>query len=252
MPLFKKEQSSGITTYVPQSLTDERAVSNNEDFANFVKNVKTDSFEIDSRISEQIGLSAAKEKEHQRRFEIEVMKYVQKIKDGAFTEAYDKGYQEGLLKAKEESLVSAQEELKNIIGTLKKSCAQLDSLKKDQYLENEEEIVNFSYLISEKIILRELERDPNFVIPLIKKVIEISSFSENIKVKLSQKDYDFLKSICEKPEFSDLKSLKFEAQENLKPGDVVIETQSGLIEGKLQERLDKIKNVINDNTQYEN
>ncbi|MBY0314231.1 MAG: hypothetical protein K2Q26_01840 [Bdellovibrionales bacterium] len=249
--MFKKEEQI-VTNYVPQSVKDERAEVKKVEFIDFVENARKDSFDLDPRISEQIGLNAVKEKEQQRRFDLEVMKYVQKIKDDAYSQAYEKGYAEGVQKGKDETIGAAEGELKETFKTLKKWMSELEDLRAQGYAENEKEIIHFSYFVAEKILMREIEKDPEFVVPLIKTVLAGDSSKKNdVKAYVSRRDFDFLTNIIQKPEYTDIGAIKLEAKDELQPGDVVIETPQGTIDGTLKQRLQRMKSLINDNTQYE-
>ena len=111
------EAPAEVTSYVPRNLDAEANFKPLQNF-NFVEkqsSLNKDSFEIDPQISSYIGLTEAKAKEQQKKFDGEVFRYVQKIKDNAYQEAYQKGLEQGAIDAKAQAYEEARAETESKI-----------------------------------------------------------------------------------------------------------------------------------------
>lgn len=203
-------------------------------------------FEIDPKVSDYMGLTDLKKKDEKKVFDAEVMKYVQKIKDGAFQEAYEKGLSEGQEKAKQEALEGAKVLLMENISTLVDVVNQMVALQSRSYEEFEADLVAFCYFLAEKIIHREIDKDPELIKAAIKKISATrSSHKDKFTLKISRKDFDFiqndLKSLV--PEV-DLSKIHLEADDSLNAGDVVMDGESGRVDGRLSSRLEQLKKIL--------
>ncbi len=229
--------------YSPVDLTAEKQQKAAEtDFKKSGHFVDTVDFKIDGQVAQQMGLSDARSREKKRVFDAEVLKYVQSIKDDAYNEAYKLGREQGIQKAKEEALTMATEDIKNSIHSLVKVSTGIDNYRKKMYDENEEEIVRFCYFLAEKILIKEVHQNKEYVAEIIKKMI---TADEACSVRLSPDDLKFIETHKELLSNDlNLETIKFELDESLSAGDVIVETQNGTLDGKLSTRLEKLRRTI--------
>jgi flagellar assembly protein FliH len=243
MHLFKKSDlsSAEVKDFQPQGVEGVRSETSNAFVKSSMITEKT-SFVIDSRVADFIGLTDVKKNEDKKNFDGEVLRYVQKIKDQAFQEAYDKGLLEGENKAREQALEEARQTITEQVNTFSEMATKLKTIA---YAENEAEIIAFCYYMAEKIVHQQLEKDPELVKVSIQKILHINeSQREQITLKLSQADFDFIEKTGRKVSGLDLSKIKILADENLTPGDVVIDSPQGLIDGRISTRLDKLKSLL--------
>lgn len=199
-------------------------------------------FKIDPQVATQMGLTNARNKEEKRLFDNEVFKFVQTIKDDAYAEAYKLGREEGIKVARAEALIEAEAEIKQKLQSMVEMTQGLDNYRQKMYQQNETEIVRFCYFIAEKILLKEVKANKEYVAEIIKKMIPDD---EACEVRLSAPDHAFIQThmhLLEKD--LNMQAIKFVADENLKDGDVIVETQNGILDGTLQTRLEKLKHSI--------
>lgn len=231
------------TEYKPADLTFEH--KQNVTKAEFEKSghfSDNNDFKIDPQVANQMGLSDARSRETKRVFDAEVLKYVQSIKDDAYKEAYKLGREDGVQKAKEEALSLAQEEIRNSLKSLTNLLQSLDNHRQKMYADNEAEIVRFCYFLAEKIIFKEVQQNKEYVAEIIKKMVPSE---ETSSVRISKADYAFIESHKDLLDADlNLEAVKFEEDENLIDGDVIVDTENGTLDGKLSTRLDKLKRAI--------
>jgi flagellar biosynthesis/type III secretory pathway protein FliH len=240
MRLFKPNDAAA--SYIPSDLSveKEKAKETRFDQKDFALDQK--GFLIDPQVASHIGLTAAKGREEKRQFDTEVLKYVQKIKDDAYSEAFKKGELEGITVAKAEALESAAADIKKRLDSLMQIMDSIDNQRKKMYEVNEAEIIRFCYYIAEKIVLQEVTHNKEYIIDFIKKVIPDD---EACVIRLNRLDYDFVQTHQQliAKEFN-LSTIKFEVEESFQEGDVVVETANGILDGSLSSRLEKLKKAL--------
>jgi flagellar assembly protein FliH len=242
MHLFKKlDPSVEVQKYQPQEMEASRSVTS-EAFVQSSMVSDSKSFVIDGRVADFIGLTDNKKNEDKKVFDGEVLRYVQKIKDGAFQEAYDKGLVEGENKAKEQALEEAREEVTQLLGSFGDLAMKLNALA---FTENEEAIVAFCYYMAEKIVHQQLEKDPELIKAAIQKILHVNEAQrELVTIKLSKKDFDFIETTNKKFSGVDLSKINLQADETLAMGDIVVDSPQGQIDARLSTRLEKLKLLL--------
>jgi flagellar biosynthesis/type III secretory pathway protein FliH len=245
LPSEENVASSEVTAYIPKDLNLEAEGKpvKSFDFIERQDNSGRSNFVIDSRISDHIGLTDAKNKEQQKQFDGEVLRYVQKIKDAAHQEAYEKGLQQGIEDAHAEAFAQAQKDLEEKTKSILEIIKSLTECRNKMLEVNEKEIIQFCYFMAEKIIYRELKHDPDLILNAIK---TIATFKEEITVKISAADHLFIQDHLEKlAGMMNISAIRFEKDASLSVGDVIVESEQGLINGTLETRLKKMKNLLN-------
>ncbi len=240
MSSFKPAQLAKIENYDPEKLVTAtsphaRAFMGNADR-------KTDFFELNPEISQFMGVTEAKKKEERRLFDLEVVKHVQVIKDEAYREAYESGLQKGIEEAKKEAFNQAQSEIRENLNSLVLLCHKLKNISRQIYDEHEQDLINLSYLMAEKIVHQTITRQPEVFVSVIKEVLK--KYPSN-HIQLSEKDYQFLQDNKERISSEvDLASLQIESNKELKNGDVVFSNAVGILDGTIASRLEMLKQAV--------
>lgn len=249
MPSFKNSTAGvvpndEVNSYVPVNFDNEAQAQTAQSFA-FVDSQKTSAhshFEIDPRISQSIGLTEAKNRESKKQFDGEVMRYVQKIKDDAYQEAYKVGLEKGIADAREAAYAEAQDEMKAKLKAVIEIGESLVQCREKMLAVNEQEIIQFSYFMAEKIIFRELKQDPSLIVSAIK---TIAVHQDEITVRVSAADYQYLQPYLETLGTEmNIAHVRFEKDESLKLGDIMVESKQGIVDGTLQTRMNKLKLLL--------
>jgi flagellar assembly protein FliH len=243
MHLFKKNDlsSTDVKDFQPQGVEGVRSATSDAFVKSSMITEKT-SFVIDSRVADFIGLTDVKKNEDKKVFDGEVLRYVQKIKDQAFQEAYDKGLLEGQNKACEQALEEARQTITDQVKTFSEMATKLKTIA---YAENEAEIIAFCYYMAEKIVHQQLQKDPELIKVSIQKILHINeSQRDQVTLKLSQSDHDFIEKTGRKISGLDLSKINMVADTSLTPGDIVIDSPQGSIDGRISTRLEKLKSLL--------
>jgi flagellar biosynthesis/type III secretory pathway protein FliH len=243
MSSFKMASLPKIENYAPEKI--EAAASPHA--VAFMKDghlEKKDFFELNPEISHFIGLTDAKTKEEKRKFDTEVLKYVQKIKDAAFEESYRIGLEQGIEEAKKEALEKAQKDISLQLSTFAALCEKINNMNQKIFEQNEKDIIELSYLMAEKIVMQTMEKKPEIFLNVFKGVIKSYPTTH---VQVSEKDFAYLEKY--KNDIStdiDFNKLKIEVNKELQSGDILFSNEMGLLDGTLASRFDLLKKIVTD------
>jgi len=172
------------------------------------------------------GIKSSEEKAKKEGFE---KGYKEGLNKG-YLEGHKKGYKEGFEKGKKE----AEERYKKLENILKKDFQEkiqsintflknLEKESKELILNMDKEVLNLALNIAQKLILKEIERDPEISLRLIKEALNyIAEGTElNIKVKI-----------------------KLIPDESISKGGIFIETFLGVIDATFEKRWKKLSETF--------
>lgn len=197
--------------------------------------MKKDILDDAKKESDEILKSAKKENEQ---IISEAYDESMKIREKAKKEGFEIGKKEGLavMKDKEKKVMAEALQYKNKI---------IDEY--NAYLESKDEsIVNLVIDTVEKILNKHVDEDLDLIQNLVKKGIEKSIFTENIKIRVSEDDYEVaVDSKAKILTFSkDIKDIEFVTDYSLEKGDCIIVSQNGSVDVSVSTQYDKFKEFI--------
>ncbi len=241
MHSFKLATPAKIENYVPETVETASSPQSRAFFGDG-KEVQKDSFELNPEISHFIGLTDAKNKEDKRRFDAEVLKYVQKIKDAAFQEAYDQGLQKGIEESKKEAFNQAKQEIGMRLRSFTELCEKINRMTKTVFEQNEKDIVDLCYLLAEKVVLRTIQREPGIVFNAFKEVLKNQAATQ---IQISEEDFRYFEENKAQIELDfDLSQINVEVNRDLQAGDVLFFNDLGILDGTLNSRLEMLRQIV--------
>lgn len=241
MSSFKPAEPVKIENYQLQKVEEEPS-AHAKAFFDLNNKPAKDFFQLNPEISHFIGLTEAKSKEEKRKFDAEVLKFVQKIKDSAFQEAYEQGLKQGIEEAKKDAFNNAKQDIGSRLRTFTEVCEKINQMTKKVFEQNEKDIIELSYLIAEKIVHKQIQREPDLFLNLFNEVLKTQTATQ---IDLSEEDYQFFEENKEKFELNvDLSQIKVEVNKDLQPGDVLFSNDLGILDGTLQSRFEVLKQIV--------
>lgn len=131
-----------------------------------------------------------------------------------------------------EKLVQAIAELKKVSGRL---GAEMGSTA-----------LEIGCLLARQIIDAELKADPEVRVAMIKAAIRRLGESTKVTVRLAPVDRDTVASLAGEGELLGLPlaSIELIADTNLSPGDAIVESDTGMVDGRLGTRLEELRRVL--------
>jgi flagellar assembly protein FliH len=182
--------------------------------------------------------------------------YKEGYKDGyekGSKEGYDTGYLEGKKQAEKEEELKLKEleaKYKKLEEDLKAEYQQklqniesffknLDKELQDLVLNLDKEILKLALDIAQKMVLKEIEKDPLIPLNLIKEALNYIAEGIEIKVKVNPEELKFLEENLFKY-ISPSKKVKLIPDESISKGGIFIETSLGVIDATFEKRWQKL------------
>lgn len=219
---MKKSLHKEIKPYIPSCFDEKREVSANPTLS-----------------------SDEKAKEEERK------SYEEKLKE-EIERGYNTGYEEGFNKGYTEGLKKAEVEINDKILRLQqaeelflKIAEELSRLKEQQIKNLLPHVLRLSLKISEKIIAQKIEMEREFIFPIIKEALSfIPLEEEKVVIKLNPEDYQFVRENTSMLNI-DYERVHLEPSNDITKGSCQIETQTTMVESKIEEKLKEIENALN-------
>lgn len=201
-------------------------------------------FVMDPLLSQKIQIVEKHQKDLDAIIEQQVIERLKALEEKVYKEAYAIGYDEGL----EKGVYDNSEKIQLRIESLDKALNEISQLRLKLIIENEAQIVKLTFILAAKIAMNEIYTNPDYIVNLLRKLATNIHAEVETVVHFSDEDYNFLTEASEKlgEEFEFLKKVRLEADKTLSKGDCLIDTNYGLVDARVEERLNKVWIAIKD------
>ncbi|EAJ1254426.1 flagellar assembly protein FliH [Campylobacter lari] len=146
----------------------------------------------------------------------------------------------------EEAQKKFESELEDLKEKYLKSVEKLENTVQNlnEFLsKNEKELADTAVIIAKEIIVKELEENSSLIaLNLAKELMNELKNATKIELKLSPDDFEYVKSHLEQEQ----SNIKFSLDDAINKGSILILSDAGNIESNLNNRLQKIKNMVNE------
>ncbi len=184
------------------------------------------------------GVDEIERLSEEQKIEEKVLYKISSLQEDAYKKAYDLGFEEGTKKAIE----SKTEELNKKILKLDDLRLSLVQIKEEMIHQNEAHIMKMIYEIASKLAFDHINEHHEVVLKVIKKSIEEAQVDDNVNVLVSNEQLEFLEEhkteASRENEF--LKKVKFVGSSEVSIGSCVVETNYGVIDARIEERIAKL------------
>lgn len=194
-------------------------------------------FQLDDLVIKQTGLNELQKKTLEESIEVEVLKRLKDVEERAFAEAHKLGLEEG----KREAFNHYSAHIQSSLEKLENLLQDFEKYKSRVLVENEEFFVKMVYHIAKNITLKEIKEDPSLVMAVLQKVLDDTHSDEEMILKINKDDFDFLNTVTgsTKKPWENIKKLKLEPTEGISRGGCILETNHGVIDAQIEQRLQK-------------
>ena len=169
-----------------------------------------------------------------------------KIKD-IEAKAYKKGYETGLKEEKK----NIAEKMTNIINLLKSAINQTRQFEDQINQAAEKETVKLAIAIAKKIIISEVMINEEIILNVVKNSLKLVMNQDRYLIKINPADLGIMQNA--QPEFSEVienyEDIIFESDESIEQGGCLIETNYGNIDGRLDQQMQVISDLMNEEIQ---
>ncbi|MEA3436145.1 MAG: FliH/SctL family protein [Thermodesulfobacteriota bacterium] len=161
-------------------------------------------------------------------------------------ETEEKAYAKGFARGEKAGIKSGNEKIESVVNRINKGLSELTKMRQNIYLETEQEMVKLAMAIARKIVCNEIRINKNTVVNVVKEAVKKVQGSERVKVKLSNKDFQFIKS--EKPviidKITNIENVGFEIDDSISDGGCIIETESGDIDARIEKQFQAVEEAF--------
>ena len=157
-------------------------------------------------------------------------------------ESFEKGMSEGIRNTRD---LQKQEALQTL-QAMSRIIAEMSDLKK-KILENaEEQIIELSLAIAEKVLHLEVTTNREVVRSVLKEGIKSIVDRENMKIRVHPQDFHYMMEIKSDflQNFDGIKNVVFAEDESVQRGGAIIETLFGEVDARLEQQFQEIKAVM--------
>ncbi len=200
-------------------------------------------FVIDELISKQTGIFEKEKMKAEQAIDDKVIEKLKDIQEKAYKEAYELGLEEG----KKLAYDNNQEAIKFHLSEMITLFENLKTMKKDILNKNESVFVDLIYHIAEKVVMEHVQKSETTTVEVIKQVVDSLDVKEDISVRLNQEDFAIMQKLMgdNSQEAEIFKKLKFYADPEIQKGGCMFETNHGLVDATLEERIAKLWTLLN-------
>ena len=116
--------------------------------------------------------------------------------------------------------------------------------------ENEKQIVNLCFYMAKRLLMKEVETNEAYIQTLIKKSLEMAQSDEEVTIRMSKEDKVWIDK-HEETIFKELnldQSTRIEEDSQVSRGGIIIETNHGVIDATIEQRLEKLESIVKKQT----
>ena len=188
------------------------------------------------------GLTELEHKNFQNRLEEQVLIRLKGIEEKAYAEAYALGLQDGRQKAFDETKGSIQGSL----DRLGHMVEELTQIKRKLLIDNEKQIVLTIFHLAKKLALQEVKANPESVKLVLRKALENAQGDEELTLRVNPQDLEFIESVKKEAgnPLERIAKLRIEVNDKITPGGCILETNYGVVDATVEQRLAKLWDVL--------
>lgn len=184
------------------------------------------------------GVEEIERLSEEQKIEQKVLEKLALLQEDAYKKAYTLGFDEGVQKA----MAEKKEELDLQADETARLLISFNHIKEELVYQNEAHLIRLVYDIACKIAFDHIEQHEESVLKVIKMAIETAQIEENVNVLIAPQQLEFLEKIKAKSgrENEFLKNIKFVDSDQVSPGSCIVETNYGVIDARIEERVQKL------------
>jgi flagellar assembly protein FliH len=150
-------------------------------------------------------------------------------------EAFEQGRKVGIEEARAECQAQVEEALKKAL----RLANQIGRARVAALEDHERDIVEVALAIAEKLLLREIQVDKDFVVRQVRQVLQLLPAKELVTLKVHPQDFRTLTTIHEalRAEFNIGDHLVLESYDDVDPGGCLVEQAGLLFDARLTQQL---------------
>ena len=235
--LVKGFEAPKIDHLLPQKTRKEIRQSFSQDLT-----VRDAQFRMSDLVASRLSVEEEEEQRFREQVEKEVTARIAKIEQ----EAREKAHAEGFESGKKIGFEQEMQRMKGVHEAMIKTAESMNQMTKHVFAEHEEMIIQFLTQVASVVVRQAVATDKDYLVRVLKEIVERSGVKENIKIKLSKTDFSYAQDIQKGLEerIGQELSVKIEADDTLQPSSCVVETSFGEIRSALAQELEAMEKAM--------
>lgn len=154
-------------------------------------------------------------------------------------ESYEKGLSDGIRKGRD---LEKSENLQ-ALQAMSRIVKEMSALKKKTLENSEQEILQLSLAVAEKVIHLEAATNREVIRNVLREAIKNVSDRENMKIRVHPQDFLFMMEIKSDflQSFDGVRNVTFAEDESIRRGGAIIETGCGEVDARLDQQCSEIR-----------
>ena len=156
--------------------------------------------------------------------------------------AHDMGLSDGIKKGRELQKNEALQTIQALTGII----SEIAELKKNILENAEEQIIQLSLAIAEKVLHLEVTTNRKVIQSVLKEAIKNMVDRENMKIRVHPQDFQYMMEIKADflQNFDGIKNIVFEKDDSIQRGGATIETLFGEVDARMDQQFNEIKTLM--------
>lgn len=218
--------------------------------AEFLAKIEARERELDKLRLEAKGALAkakAEAEEEKQRILAEAETEIENLKEEAKVQGHEEGLREGREQGRQEALDEMKDAINSANEQAMKTLKDAKDATLDYMLQAEHDLAEVVLTVAEKIIPQHFIDAPQVILPAVREALLKIKDQKEIFVHVAPDNFDLV--LMARDEFRSMlpggnASLEIVSDESLKPGDCLIETESGALDARVSTQLELIRNAV--------
>ena len=176
----------------------------------------------------------------------EANQQVDRIKQQAYEDGYQKGQQEGYIQGKQSGLDEMQMKISDAAEKTQHMLTTGEEEAKEMILAAERQIIEIALAVAGRILACQIEENPMIVLPIVKKALEKVRDQEQIVLRVSAEDFEVV--VQAKQDFQNIvgreQALTISVDRTIERGSCIVDTSYGLVDAKIDTQFDALKKAL--------
>jgi flagellar assembly protein FliH len=156
-----------------------------------------------------------------------------------YCKGFADGERSGLAQGERTGAESVLSRLDTLLESLRLAAAEMDRMRTDAARTHEWELVQLALAVAGKIVEREVRQDPDMVAAIVQSALARVEHAERVTVRLNPADAERLNgrhSGVLETLAAGATTVRFEADEHIRPGGCLVESDRGDVDARLEQR----------------
>ena len=203
----------------------------------------------DFRMSEPVRIQTGVDKMDERVIELEVenktLEKLKEIQESAYKEAYTLGLEEG----RKEAFQAAAAEIDRDLNQFRELTATIEGFKEEMFKQNESHLLRLALHAAARLAHTEVSVNNESLVEILRRAIQDAQIEEEVVVQVAAGQLQFMETLKSETarDFEFMKKIKLVPSESIQNGGCVIETNYGVIDARIEERLGKFWETMSEN-----